>query len=505
MTDWPAMSDAVAAELPPEPRLNELLRAVDWRFLLRRAGRPTVAVLSASEDTSEALALVADPAGPDPGTADLAVLGFPTRRRLREARVALRPGGDVVCLWRRPRPAGIRRARTALRRAGFEPASFHWPGPYPYRQPEFWLPLDSPDAIAYMLAQRPPRSVALKALRALWLLAARIGALAPICGIARLPDPAGAGPDRDSFDRAMGDGRSVLLLTEGTKSRHKVLCFNFGDGPEPAVAVKCSRVAAADRSLDEEAGALAEFAERFPNLDLAPRVRAEGERVGRRAIAESVVPGRLPDSPLTQADFAALAPRVTDRLLELVDASPRPSSEWRRRLVAEPLERFERLHGEAEPGTAGRAAEILSDLPDLPLAWQHGDLAVWNMHVDPSGAIRFFDWTDSDPRALPGLDLAYFLATSAFMIDRIEMSEPGAVLKSHEPLLDPTTPRGAVAASCASGYCERLDLDPDLFALLRLRAWIVKAGFEKDPAAKSFARLATAEVRHLDRSGTIPP
>jgi hypothetical protein len=499
------MSDAVAAELPPEPRLNELLRAVDWRFLLRRAGRPTVAVLSASADVSEALALVADPAGPDPGSADLAVVGFPSRRRLGEARAALRPGGDIVCLWRRPRIAGVHRARAALRRAGFEPASFHWPGPHPYRQAEFWLPLDSPDAIAHMLAQRPPRSVALKALRALWLLAARIGALAPMCGIARLPDPSGAGRAPNGIDQALGDGRSLLLLTEGTKSRHKVLCFNFAGGPEPAVAVKCSRVAAADRSLEEEAGALSEFAELHPNLDLAPRVRAEGERVGRRAIAESVVPGRLPDSPLTHAAFAALAPRVTRCLVELVDASRQPSAEWHRRLVAEPLERFKRLYGESsEPGTAERAAEMLADLPDLPLAWQHGDLAVWNMHVDPEGSIRFFDWTDSDPRALPGLDLAYFLATSAFMIDRIEMSEPSAVLESHEPLLDPTTPRGAVAASCANEYCEALDLDPGLFALLRLRAWIVKAGLEKDPAAESFARLATAEVRHLDRSGTIP-
>jgi len=498
------MSDAVA-ELPPEPRLNELLRAIDWRFLLRRSGRPTVAVLSAPDDVSEALALAADPAGPEPGAADLAVVGFPTRRRLRAARAALRPGGDVVCVWRRPRPAGVHRARAALRRAGFKPASFHWPGPHPYRQAEFWLPLDSPDAIAYMLAQRPPPSVALKALRALWLFSARIGALAPMCGIARLPAPPGAEPDPDGIERALGEGRSLLLLTEGTKSRHKVLCFNFADGPEPAVAVKCSRIAAADRSLEEEARALSDFAELHPDLDLAPRVRAEGERVGRRAIAESVIPGRLPDSPLTQADFAALAPRVTRRLLELVDSSPQPSSEWSRRLVAEPLERFERLHGESSaPGTAERAAELLSDLPDLPLAWQHGDLAVWNMHVDRSGAIRFFDWTDSDPRTLPGLDLAYFLATSAFMIDRIEMSEPRAVLESHEPLLDPATPRGAVGASCVSEYCEGLDLDPALFALLRLRAWIVKAGVEQDPAAESFARLVAAEVRHLDRSGTIP-
>jgi hypothetical protein len=325
-----------------------------------------------------------------------------------------------------------------------------------------------------------------------------------MCGVARLPDPSGAERDADGIDQALGDGHSVLLLTEGTKSRHKVLCLNFAGGPEPPLAVKCARVAKADRSLDEEAGALTQFAERYPKLDLAPRVRAQGERAGRRAIAESIVPGQLPDSPLTQPDFAELAPRVTRCLLELVDATPQPVSEWHRRLVGEPLERFRRRYGDSiEPGLADRARELLAALPDLPFAWQHGDLAVWNMHVAASGAIGFFDWTDSDPRTLPGLDLAYFLATSAFMIDRIEMSEPRAVLESHELLLDPTTDRGIVAAGCVEEYCERLELDPGLFALLRLRGWIVKATLT-DPAAESFARLAASEVRRLDQSVTIP-
>ncbi len=434
------------------------------------------------------------------------MLGFPTRRGLREARAALRPGGEVVCLWRRPRIAGVRRARAALRRAGFERPGFHWPGPHPYRQAEFWLPLDSPDAIAYMLAQRPPRSASLRALRSLWLLAARTGSLAPLCAIARLPDPAGTEAAPDEIDRALGERRSALLLTEGTKSRHKVLCLPFAAGAEPALAVKIARVEKADRSLEEEARALRELEELHPKLDLAPRVRAEGERAGRRAVAETVVPGQLPDEPLTEPEFARLAPRVTERLVELVDPAARPASEWRERLVDAPLDDFERRQGEGiEPGAGAGIRRALAALPpDLPLAWEHGDLAVWNMHVAESGSIGFFDWAGSEPHGLPGLDLAYFLATSAFMLDRIEMSEPPAVLASHDLLLDPGTPRGAVAASCVAEYCARLELDPGLFARLRLRAWIVKATGH-DPAAESFASLAVAEVRRLDRSVTIPP
>jgi hypothetical protein len=333
-------------------------------------------------------------------------------------------------------------------------------------------------------------------LRSLWRLAEGIGALAPLCALARLPDPAGS-LEPDGIDEALGEG-PVLLLTEGAESRHKVVCLAFA-GTAPAVAVKCARVAATDRSLEQEAEVLTELTRLRPKLKLAPRVRAEGERVGRRAVAESVVPGRLPPTPLTQAAFARLAPSVTDCLLELIDDSPAPpASSWRQRLVESPLERFEQRFGrQLEPGAIDRARGALAALPDLPLAWEHRDCAVWNVHVDDSGAIGFFDWAGSEPSGLPGLDLAYFLATSGFMIDRVDMSDPGAVAQSHEALLDPNTPQGAVAANCVGEYCERLGLDPGVFPLLRLRGWIAKATPD-DPAAASFARLAAAELRRLE-------
>lgn len=489
------MSDAPAAESLSEPHLNELLRTVDWRFLLRRRGRPRVLVLSASRRLCEALALIADRAEPEAGEADLVVLGFPTKRRLRQARAALGPGGEVVCLWRWPRVAGTQRARSRLRRAGFEGASVHWPGPHRRRLPEFWLPLGAPAVISHAFAQRPAGSPCQRAIRFLWRLLERSGMLAPLCATAQLPSAQADSRQPDAIGAALVG--PMLLLTEGAESRHKVVGLGFA-GAEPAVAVKCARTAGTDRSLEQEAALLEELARLHPHLDLAPKVLARGELAGRRAIAESVVPGRLPAEPLTQAAFARLAPQVTDCLLELVDDSLAPSgSGWRRRLVEEPLERFEQCFAERlEPGTIDRARAALAGLPDLPLAWEHRDCAVWNIHVADSGAIGFFDWAGSEPRGLPGLDLAYFLATSAFMIDRLEMSEPALAAASYELLLDPATPRGAVAAQCTQRYCERLGLDPAVFALLRLRCWVAKATPD-DPAAESYALLAAAEVHRL--------
>jgi hypothetical protein len=489
------MSDAPAAESLSEPHLNELLRSVDWRFLLRRRERPRVLVLSASRRVSEALALVADRATLGSGEADLVVLGFPTKRRLRQARAALGPGGEVACFWRRPRVAGIQRARSRLRRAGFEGASVHWPGPHRHRPPEFWLPLEAPAVIARVFAQRPAGSRHQQAIRFLWRRLERSGMLVPLCATAQLPSAGADSRQPDAIGSALAG--SMLLLTEGAEARHKVVGLSFA-GAEPAVAVKCARTAATDRSLEQEAAVLEELARLRPQLGLAPKVLARGELAGRRVIAESVVPGRLPAEPLTQATFARLAPQVTDCLLELVDDSPAPpGSDWRRRLVEEPLDRFEqRFAQQLEPGTIDRARAALATLPELPLAWEHRDCAIWNIHVADSGAIGLFDWAGSEPRGLPGLDLAYFLATSAFMIDRLEMSEPGPVAASYELLLDPATPRGAVAAQCTQRYCERLRLDPDVFALLRLRCWVAKATPD-DPAAESYALLAAAELRRL--------
>jgi len=485
------MSDAPTPESPPEKRLNTLLRSVDWRFLLNQRQRPRVLNLSASPRLAQALELIADQAAPEPGSADLVVLGFPSGRKLSRARQALRPGGEVVCTWRRPRIAGAERARKRLRRAGFERVQLHWPGPSPRRPPEFWLPLDSPAALAHLLGGKQPRSRADRALRSLWRLAARTGALPGLCAIARRPAPTeGAGEDA-----LLNTRDPLLLLTEGAELRHKVVGLSFA-GAEPALAIKCARIPATDDSLAREARVLEQLARALPHPDLTPRVRAEGKRVGRRVVVESVVPGRLPNSPLTQADFDRLAPEVTRRLLELVGGEPPPSG-WRRRLVDEPLERFERRFAERlAPGVVDRMREALAALPELPVTWEHRDCAVWNIHETADGSIGLFDWADSEPHGLPGLDLAYFLATSAFMIDRLEMSDPDAAAASYEPLLDPSSARGAVAARCGSEYCGRLGLDPGIFPLLSLRGWIAKATPD-DPAATSYAMLAEAELRRL--------
>src|SRR5262249_25965526 len=154
---------------------------------------------------------------------------------LRTAMAALAPGGDVVCIWRLPRPGGSRRARHRLEAAGLEEVRVFWAGPVPHRAPQFWLQLDSRAATEHLLAARPARSRAQATLRWVWRWALRAGVLAPQCAIAQVPD----GGHRE-------ERSALLLLTGGKRSINKVVALEFpAEGAGPDQVIKFARVAEA--------------------------------------------------------------------------------------------------------------------------------------------------------------------------------------------------------------------------------------------------------------------
>jgi hypothetical protein len=451
---------------------NELLRQVDWRFLLRQPGLPRALDLTSGRH-SQALALVGETASGKPGSADLVVLGRPARAALEAAREALRPGGEVVCLWRLPTPAGAQRARRRLERAGFADARLYWPGPMPYRSPhKFWLPLDSPAAVDYVLAQRPAQSRAKAALRPLWRAAARGGLLAPLCAVARAP----GGAPGDELDALLPGDSSWALLTGGQRSINKVVGLPFGEGQsEPAVVVKFARLPEADLALEREAEVLQLLERERSELSGLPRLAAQGRRAGRRAVAQSAVHGQRLSTVLTPENFSDHALRVTRWLVELAGSGPPvPAAEWWPRLVGEPLEQFERIfRTELPPGAAERARGLLEGLGDLPLIPEHGDCALVNVMLRNGGGVGLLDWESAEPRGLPVCDLAFFLADATFALEG--SYTPSRMQDAYARLLDPSTACGRVAADCLEQYCRRLGIRPEDAPRLRLLCWIVQA------------------------------
>lgn len=490
----------------PEPELNGLLRRVDWRFLLGQSQAPRI-LDRCGEPHSPALELIGTVV--ESGEVDLVVLGFPERKGLRAASKSLRPGGAVVCLWQRPLPLGTQRARTLLERAGFGDVGFYWPGPHGAPSPEFWLPLDSPDAIAHVYEQRPVHSRQEAAQRLAWRGALRAGALAPICAIARAPGgPAAADQEEDAIAAALPNARHWLLLTGGGESDNKVVSLPFPDHGEPAALVaKFGRVDRADAALDREAEVLTDLERERPALTGVPRLRASGYSAGGRAVLQDAMLGTPLWTEMRRVGFATLAPVLTEWLVSLAGNPPlQAASEWRQQLVGDTIDELETRHGGLLPeGFAGRARSALADLGAMPLVWEHRDLGPWNVVIRADGGPAAIDWEDAEPRGLPGLDLVYLLTTSALLIEGAldDMSDTERIVVTYERLLDPGTEAGQVVARCCATYRERLGIGEADFQRLRLLCWIVQAliALRRQSEPTYLTHLLAEELRRLEVAG----
>jgi glycosyltransferase involved in cell wall biosynthesis len=445
-----------------EGNRNALLRLVDWRFLLRQAGQPRTANM-ARGPLRDAVALIADPTQPSAGAADLLVLSSPHLGALSAARSSLRPGGVLYAEWRVPRPWRAQHVYRALVTAGFEDIRLYWPGPRADRAAtEFWLPLDSPAARRHVLTGRPPRGYRGRAVRLVWRVAEGIGSLAPIAVIARTER------DQDADER-------WLLLTGGARSINKVVGLPFTDSRElPPRVVKFARVPEAEPFLQAEANVLKAIELEHPNVPGVPRVISVNRRAGALAVTESALYGTDLMTGLTTATFARYAANVTSWLVGLAqDAEPEPREQWWERLVAARLTDLERHFGPVvEPDLIERAAKLLQALPTvLPIVPEHRDCAPWNMIITATGEPALLDWESAELRGLPLLDLVYFLANAAFLLEGA--LETGATRATYARLLDPATQLGKIAADSISTYRSALGLSDAIVAPLRVLTWVV--------------------------------
>jgi hypothetical protein len=88
-----------------------------------------------------------------------------------------------------------------------------------------------------------------------------------------------------------------------------------------------------------------------------------------------------------------------------------------------------------------------------------------------SGDPVLLDWESAEPAGLPGLDLVYFLANCAFVLDGA--LESGRTRETYARLLDPGTPHGRVAAAAIAEYSGALGISAADFRRLRLLTWVV--------------------------------
>jgi glycosyltransferase involved in cell wall biosynthesis len=433
---------------------------------------------------------------PDSGTKlDRASEALPESRRNPVLRRGdwrfLVPEAELLARWRLPRPGAVRRACRRFEAAGYTDVRAYWAGPLPHRLPQFWLPLDSEEAAAHLLASRPAASAAGRALRGLWGLARRGGLLAPLYLVGRRPG-AGVAEEPAAGPHAAGEvplpsAPPLLLLTPGHRSINKAVGLAFEDGSrKPTAAVKFARVPEAEPGLEREAAVLRRLGEERPDLAGIPRLRGEGRRHGRLAIVEAAVEGRLLLEALTPQNFEEMAMRVTRLLIELAKADGQArepaidppvggKTQARgsgRRLVEQSLDGFAADFGPVvDSALLDRARARLGGLGDLPRACEHRDCSPWNVLLGAGGEPVLLDWESAEPDGLPGMDLVYFLANCAFVLDGA--IESGRTRESYARLLDPATPCGRVAAKATDVYTAALGIGAEDFRRLRLLCWIV--------------------------------
>jgi L-malate glycosyltransferase len=404
---------------------------------------------------------------PDSGEKDRNTLeGMPESRRNPLVRQLdwrfLLPDAELLAHWRLPRPGGIKRARRRAEAGGYTDVRAYWAGPLPHRPPQFWLPLEVGEATDHLLATRAPRSSAAGLLRRVWRLVRDAGLLAPIYVVGRRP----GGADEGAIP--LSPSSPLLLLTTGHRSINKAVGLAFERGSEkPAEAVKFARVAEAEPGLEREAAVLRRLGEERPDLAGVPHLVGQGSRDGRLAVVQEAVEGESLLDALSPDNFGEVAMHVTRLLIDLA-RGPRhdPEPDRRTRLVDEPLEWFERTF---QPIPAARP--LLDGLGDLPPAVEHRDCSPWNVLLTPAGDPVLLDWESTDPEGLPGLDLVYFLANCAFVLDGA--LERGRTRETYARLLDPATPHGAVAARATAEYTAALGISVADFRRLRLLCWIV--------------------------------
>lgn len=374
----------------------------------------------------------------------------------------LLPDAELLAHWRVPRPGGAHRARRRAEAAGYTDVRVYWAGPLPHRQPQFWLPIEVEEATDYLLASRAPRSAKGSILRHLWCTLRSAGLLAPIYVVGRRP----GGSDEERIP--LSPACPLLLLTTGHRSINKAVGLAFEDGAtQPAKAVKFARVAEAEPGLEREAAVLRRLRQERPDLTGVPRLVGEGSRDGRLAVVQGAVAGESLLDALRPESFEDVAMRVTRLLVELArSGDPAPTADWRQRLLAEPLDWLDEHFG-VVPG----ARERLDGLGDVPSACEHRDCSPWNVLLTPAEDPVLLDWESSEPAGLPGLDLVYFLANCAFVLDGA--LESGRTRETYARLLDPTTAHGRVAARAIEAYTAALGISAEDFRRLRLLCWVV--------------------------------
>ncbi len=500
-----------APDRSDEAAINRTLRRADWRFLLPNP-RPAKTMCFAEGLLAQAVAAISDqliePATRSMGDCDLVVARNPDRHTLQAAWTALRPGGACYLEWTSPLTGGPAKIRQRLEAIGFAQVACYWPWPLPDRaSPLYWLPIESPQVIRYVLANRARGRGVLnragnKGLEVVWRLILNLRLLTPLSVIARKPpvtedavlDVIRAGWSSWSSD-LLPLRLDWMLLTGGAKPFNKVVGLVFAEADRsPRLIIKLARITEATAALESEAANLqAVQALRSDRVRGVPQVLFLQKWAEQIVLGETALIGQPLYALLRRDTCRDLALKVTEWLADLASRTqPSQRSEWWGRLIENTVDEFEQNFGAViDPARLQATRDRLATLGDLPVVCEQRDCSPWNVLIDSAGDLVILDWESAEPRGLPLLDLIYFLTYLMFFLDGAMESQ--RFTESYRAMLDPTTFTGRIVAECEQRYLDCVGLDASVLRPLRLLTWLIHL---REHQRDLFVRLWEEELSH---------
>jgi hypothetical protein len=314
-----------------------------------------------------------------------------------------------------------------------------------------------------------------------------LGLLGPVCGFGWKPtqaeQPASLANQIRRHWVSWGLGpepRQVrcLVFAGGMDKRNKLTVVAFAESSRrPSVVVKLARSPLSEPGVAHEASVLDAIRDSpIAKIAAIPTPLFCGRLGGALAVAETAIDGRDLWTILTRSSFPSVANQLADTLAALVPTGP-AEDRWDRS-VAPIVAEFQHRFGEVLDGDdLTRHVQKLRSLPPLPAVIEHRDCSPWNLMVTSEGKLAFLDWESAAPDGLPVLDLVYFLANAAFLVEGVLGS--GRERETYARLLG-GSPTGAVVAEALSRYRERAGLPQSVIGPLRGLAWMMHACVEHE-------------------------
>ncbi len=221
-----------------------------------------------------------------------------------------------------------------------------------------------------------------------------------------------------------GEITSIVLTPRFHASSHVVFLVLPKGSPYPLLVAKVPRLIGSNGGIEREAVNLRAVQSLRPGgFNSIPKVIAFEEYCARPILVETALIGQPMTPAMVRRDLVRCCGAATAWLTDVQQPGGDiviDDPQWFARLVERPLHdltEFFRESGE-EGELLAKTWEFTVPLHgmNLPLVFEHGDLAHPNIMLLKDGGLGVLDWELAEPRGLPASDLFFFLTYATFAL-----------------------------------------------------------------------------------------